>query len=93
MQHGVTTEDKRRIANEKIHPRVRIAYRTKNDDVSFYNIRIFSMPLGERLSLDPRENNRWLEKVETSKKRRKVNKEVVMKITRKILAYFPVKDK
>ena len=77
---------------KKIHPRVRIAYRTKNDDVSFYNIRLFSMPLEERLSLDPRENNRWLEIVATAKKRRKGNEEAVLKAMRKIAVYFPVRD-
>ena len=47
MQHGVTAEDKKRIENEKTHPRVRAAYNTKHDDVSYYNMRLFSMPLGE----------------------------------------------
>ena len=93
MQHGVTAEDRTRIANEKTHPRIRAAYSTKNDDVSYYNMRLFSMPLEERLSLDPRENNRWLEIVATAKMRRKVNEEAVMKAMRKLTAYFPLRDK
>ena len=93
MQHGVTAEDKKRIANEKTHPRIRAAYRAKHDDVSYYNMRLFSMPLEERLSLDPRENNRWLEIVATAKMRRKVNEEAVMKAMRKLTAYFPLRDK
>ena len=91
MQHRVTTEDKRRIANEKLHPRIRAAYSTRNDDVSYYNMRLFNMPLEERLGLDPRENNRWLEIVATAKMRQKVNEEAVMKVMQKLTAYFPVR--
>ena len=54
---------------------------------------LFSMPLEERLSLDPRGNNRWLETMATAKILRKVNEETVMNAMRTITTYFPVRDK
>ena len=92
-QHGVTQEDRGRILNEKMHPMVRTAYRTKNKDVSYYNMRDFSMPLEEKLNFYPKENDRWLEIVATAKKHRRLSEEAVMLAMRKISAYFPTIDK
>ena len=64
VQHGVTTEEKVLRANERIHPRVRAAYRTRHHDVSFFSQRLFSVELNKRLKMDPVENERWLEIVE-----------------------------
>ena len=54
---------------------------------------LFSIPLEERLSLDPRENNRWLETMTTAKMLRNVNEETVMNAMRTIITYFLVRDK
>ena len=70
VQHGVTTEERMIRVNERIHPRVRAAYRTRHHDMSYLCQRLFSVELKRRLEMDPVENERWLEIVETARKNR-----------------------
>ena len=88
VQHGVTKEERRSRANEKIHPRVEAAYRTRHHDVSYFSQRLFSVELQRRLEMDPVENERWLEIVETARKNRWARKEAVLAAMRKITTYF-----
>ena len=88
VQHGVTKEERRIRANERIHPRVRAAYRTRHHDVSYFSQRLFSVELIRRLEMDPVENERWLEIVETARKNRWARKEAVLAAMRKITTYF-----
>ena len=70
VQHGVTAEERLVRANERIHPRVKAVYRTRHHTVSFFSQRLFSVELKRRLEMDPVENERWLEIVETARKNR-----------------------
>ena len=88
-QHGVTKEEKKRRANEKIHPRIRSAYRTQRADVSYFNQRLFEVELNRRLDMDSKGNEQWLEIVETARKNKWVRQEAVLAAMRKIHTYFP----
>ena len=88
IQHGVTKEERRGRANERIHPKVKAAYRTRHHDVSLFSQRLFSVELKRRLEMDPVENERWLEIVETAKKNRWAREDAVLAAMRKITTYF-----
>ena len=49
IQHGVTKEERRSRENERIHPKVKAAYRTRHYDVSHFSQRLFSVELKRRL--------------------------------------------
>ena len=88
VQHGITKEEKRIKANKIIFPLVRAAYRTRHRDISLYNLSLFRLSLEERLKLEPRENERWLEIVTTAQKHKRIREEAVILATRKITSYF-----
>ena len=88
VQHGVTKEERRSRANERIYPRVKSAYRTRHHDMSYFSQRLFSVELQRRLEMDPVENERWLEIVETARKNRWAREEAVLAAMRKITTYF-----
>ena len=71
-----------------MHPKVKAAYRTRHHDVSHFSQRLFSVELKRRLEMDPVENERWLEIVETAKKNRWTREEAVLAAMRKITTYF-----
>ena len=89
IQHGVTKEEMRGRANERIHPKVKAAYRTRHHDVSLFSQRLFSVEFKRRLEMDPVENEQWLEIVETAKKHRWAREDAVLAAMRKITTYFP----
>ena len=89
VQHGITKEEKRIKANKIIFPLVRAAYRTRHRDISLYNLSLFRLCLEECLKLEPRENERWLEIVNTVQNHKCIREEAVILATRKITPYFP----
>ena len=56
VQHGVTKEERRNRANERIHPKIKAAYRTQHNDVSLFSQRLYRVELKIRLEMDPVEN-------------------------------------
>ena len=89
VQHGVTKEERRSRANERIHPKIKAAYRTRHNDVSLFSQRLYRVELKIRLEMDPVENEQWLEIVETAKKHKWAREDAVLASMRKITTYFP----
>ena len=79
-----------RIANEKIHPLVKSVYRTRFLDVSKFSRRLFDMDLKDILQLDSRENERWLEIVDTARVNNRSQEDATLAAIWKLLKYFPV---
>ena len=88
VQHRTTKEERRNRANEKIFPLAWSAYRTRHLHISLYNISLFILPLEERLKIEPGENQRWLEIVNTAKYHKRARGEAVLLAARKITSYF-----
>ena len=90
LQYRIRWEDKMRIANEKIHPLVKSVYRTRFLDVSKFSRRLFDMDLKDILQLDSRENERWLEIVDTARVNNRSQEDATLAAIWKLLKYFPV---
>ena len=90
--HGVTKEERRKRANDRVLPLVRAAYWTRHLDISLYNMSLFRLSLKERLQMEPNENERWIEIVATIKRHKRVMEEAVLLTTRKITAYFVLRN-
>ena len=89
VQHGVTKEERRSRANERIHPKIKAAYRTRHNDVSLFSQRLYRVDLKIRLEMEPEENEQWLEIVQTAKKHKWAREDAVLAAMRKITTYFP----